>query len=56
MNGVMDSDRRQLISLHKAYNSCLLTQVEAWMKDTKVGPIEGDFCLSEKKAYMDWMR
>ena len=56
MNGVMDSDRRQLISLHKTYNSCLMNSVESWLRDPKAGQMTEDFCLSEKKAYMDWMR
>ena len=45
MNGVMDSDRRQLISLHKTYNKCLMNSVESWLKDPKAGQMTDDFCL-----------
>ena len=50
-----------LISLHSAYNSCLKSRVDEWLsmdpavKAEQASQGTTEFCLAEKKAYLNYM-
>ena len=50
-----------LISLHSAYNSCLKNRVAEWIatepavKNESFSKGENEFCVAEKKQYLNFM-
>ena len=49
-----------LIGLHKVYNRCIEAKIDTWLKHedpgTQADKSESEFCVQEKKAYLDYMR
>ena len=51
----------ELNSLHKAYNNCLKSRVNDWMamepaqRSDTIGRGENEFCVDEKKRYINYM-
>ena len=51
----VNSDKGQLIKLHRLYNFCLKEKLNDWLKEQTASQ-EPEWCVTEKKAYFDHMR
>jgi len=51
----INSEKGQLLSLHSAYNSCLKTRLDAWLKDGS-SKESTSWCQKEREEYMEHMR